>query len=289
MSLLGRLALATLRGYSRVTPTQRGGFRLVKFARKFLPRDQWNAPFATPGGARLHLDLATYPDCCMAVGLYELDTARAIARTLRPGEHFVDCGANIGYFTLLAARLVGPTGRVDAFEPDPLNRARLEEHLRLNGSPAHVHVHAVALADHDGWATLYHPTETARNHGEASLFAPADAKADSFSVPLARLDQVVPTPPKLIKMDIEGAELAAIAGMTALLKAPQPPQLIVEHNPESAAAAGHKPGDLLRSLQDRQPAYRAFWVGWRLREMTAAAIDATARQGNILYVPPARV
>ena len=53
------------------------------------------------GWAALGLDLGTYPDCCMAYGLYELDTARLIKRLLRVGDHFVDAGANIGYFTLL--------------------------------------------------------------------------------------------------------------------------------------------------------------------------------------------
>src|SRR3954447_5078874 len=143
MGLLGRSVLAALRGYSRIAPTQRGGYRLVRMGRKFVARDQWRGTFHTPDRTRLELDLATYPDCCMAVGLYELDTLRLIRRVLRPGDHFVDCGANIGYFTLAAAACVGASGRVDAFEPDPLNRARLEANLAANGSPAQIHVHAV--------------------------------------------------------------------------------------------------------------------------------------------------
>ncbi|MGH8579333.1 MAG: hypothetical protein ACREVK_04095 [Gammaproteobacteria bacterium] len=49
-----------------------------------------------PDTLRLRLDLATYPDCSMADGLYELDTLRSLKRLLRPGDHFVDLGANIG-------------------------------------------------------------------------------------------------------------------------------------------------------------------------------------------------
>jgi FkbM family methyltransferase len=283
VSLLGHIALGGLRAYSRVAPTERGGFRLARMARAMLPREKWKGTFTAPGGARLNLDLGTYPDCCMAVGLYELDTARVLARILKPGDHFVDCGANIGYFTLMAARLVGPTGRVDAFEPDPVNRARLEEHLRMNGSPSSVTVQAVALSDQDGWATLYHPSDAARNHGEASLFAPAGVKADSYTVPLARLDRLVSAAPRLVKMDIEGAELAAIGGMTELLKGERPPELIVEHNPASASSAGHRPGDLLRALQKHRERYRAYWVGWGLKEMRAEEVDGMGRQGNILY------
>ncbi|HEY7119583.1 MAG TPA: FkbM family methyltransferase [Tepidisphaeraceae bacterium] len=284
MSFLGRIALGSLRAYSRVAPTQRGGYRLARLARRFVPRRQWSGQFASPGDVRLDLDLATYPDCCMAVGLYELDTLRLIRRLLRPGQHLVDCGANIGYFTLAAARRVGPTGRVDAFEPDPVNRARLEKHLADNGSPSRVRVHAVALSDAPGEATLYHPTDDGRNHGEASLFAPAGVATAAYTVRTARMDEALERSPDLVKMDIEGAELAALRGMTRLLESDRPPMLIIEHNPESAAAAGHRSGDLLRQLRACRADYQGYWIGWRLKELRGPEdIDAIARQGNILY------
>jgi FkbM family methyltransferase len=284
MNALGALALGALRGYSRVAPTQRGGYRLARLVRRLVPREQWSGQFSIPGGASFELDLATYPDCCMAVGLYELDTLRLLRRLLKPGHHFVDCGANIGYFTIAAARCVGPGGRVDAFEPDPINRARLEAHLAGNGAPVNVRVHAVALSDSPGQATLYHPTEASRNHGEASLFAPADTATTAYTVATARLDEQLDRPPNVIKMDIEGAELMALKGMGAFLRAAAPPMLVIEHNPESAAGAGHRSGDLLRFLRECQPRYRAYWAGWRLREFKSPdEIDTMARQGNVLY------
>jgi FkbM family methyltransferase len=281
---LGALALGALRAYARITPTQRGGYRLARLARRMVPREQWLQRFPIPGGAQFGLDLATYPDCCMAVGLYELDTLRLLRALLKPGDHFVDCGANIGYFTFAAVKAVGPAGRVDAFEPDPVNRTRLEENLAANGSPANVHVHPVALSDHSGEATLYHPEQASRNHGEASLFASADVASTPYKVKLARLDEEIDRTPQFIKMDIEGAELLALKGMSALLKAERPPMLIIEHNPESAATAGHRSGDLLRFLQTCQPRYRARWAGWRLSTCKSAEqIDRATRQGNFLY------
>ena len=281
MNFLGRLAMGTLKAYARVTPTQRGGYRLARLARRFAR--PWRGPVTALGPVTLTLDLGTYPDCCMACGLYELDTLRVLRKLLRPGMHFVDCGANIGYFTLLGARLVGAAGRVDAIEPDPLNRARLEEHLKANGSPGHVRVHGVAASDSAGTATLYHPTGE-RNHGEASLIPGAiAATAQTYSVPTARLDALLDRTPDVVKMDIEGAELAALCGMTRLLAAERPPRLVIEHNPESSRAAGHRSGDLLREIGRANPRYRAWWIGWRLREMSADEIDAMARQGNILY------
>jgi hypothetical protein len=59
---------------------------------------------------------------------------------------------------------------------------------------------------------------------------------------------------------------------------------VIEHNPESAAAAGHRPGDLWRFLRAQRPGYRAYWIGWRLSAFrTPEEIDAMGRLGNILY------
>src|SRR5205814_8707332 len=109
----------------------------------------------------------TYPDITMAVGLYELDTARQIRRLLKPTSHFVDVGANLGYFTLLAAKWIGPAGRIDAFEPDPINRQRLEEHLSENNLADRVRVHAIAASSQAGHVELIHPQSAGANHGMA--------------------------------------------------------------------------------------------------------------------------
>jgi len=155
-----------LRMYSRVAPTGRGGYRLARLARRFHRSDDQVALFGTPEGLRFHLDLRTYPDCCMAFGLYELDTARIIRKLLRPGDTFVDGGANIGYFSLIAAKAVGPAGRVHAFEPQPDNRRRLEEHVAMNSLSKVVTIHPVALSDARGRMELHTYENPAANHGQ---------------------------------------------------------------------------------------------------------------------------
>src|SRR5688572_10671490 len=100
MNVLGKLAFGALKAYARVAPTQRGGYRMVRLARRLISRSQWRGAFVAPGRVTLTLDLSTYPDCCMACGLYESDTLKLLRKVLRAGMHFVDCGANIGYFTL---------------------------------------------------------------------------------------------------------------------------------------------------------------------------------------------
>jgi FkbM family methyltransferase len=274
--------LAAMRTYSRLTPTERGGYRLARLARRFVDRDRWQGKFTTPEGLIFSLDLAAYPDCCMALGLYELDTVRLLKRVLRPGMWFADCGANIGYFTLLAAQLVGETGRVDAYEPDPLNFARLTEHLADNRLTGRVRTHALAVSDRAARLELFHPEGNGANHGMASIYAELAGGGKRFEVDAVRLDENLGGVPDVIKIDVEGAEMSALKGMERLLRGERPPSLIMERNVDSARAAGHRPGDLLRYLQSVQPRYQAHWIGWRLKRLASAEeMDNLPRQGNV--------
>ena len=244
ISPLARAMESALRAYARLAPTERGGYRLARLVRRFRSTDARRDTFRTPHGLTLDLDLNCYPDCTMAFGLYELDTARVMRRMLRPGDHFIDGGANIGYLTMIGAQCVGPSGRVDAFEPQPENRARLEANLRRNDLAARVRVHAEALSDNAGVATIHRFAGDQGNHGMASLFAGDGAAATTaVEVPTVRLDDALSgTSPALIKLDVEGAESLAIKGMTGLLKAPRPPAVILEHNPETLRRAGAASG-----------------------------------------------
>ncbi len=78
------------------------------------------------------LDPHRYPDGAMLYGTLELATIRLLQRLVRAGNVVADVGANIGYHTLILSRLVGPSGKVFAFEPNPLSRARLEANLAAN-------------------------------------------------------------------------------------------------------------------------------------------------------------
>lgn len=256
---------------------------MAKAVRRLRSRDHWQSVFRTPDGFQIKLDLGAYPDCTMAYGLYELDTARLIKKRLKPGDHFVDGGANIGYFTLLAAKLVGPTGRVDAFEPHPTNRARLLENLDRNALRQRVNVHPLALTDTAGQAEIY-TGDSDDNHGSASLYAENAAAAQSQKIQTARMDQVLQdTQPDLVKLDVEGAEPLAIEGMAALLTTANPPALIVEYNPTQSRVAGFGPSAFLERLLAIQPAYRAYFIGRSLKrlEPTEAGL-APLRQGNLL-------
>jgi FkbM family methyltransferase len=292
-AIAGRIASTALRGYSHVAPTERGAYRLVRFGRRFIPRHRWHDRFVTPQRISLDLDIATYPDCMMAFGLYELDSVRVLRRILiHGGGWFVDCGANIGYFSLLAARWCH---RVDAFEPDPPNRERLKANVRANEASA-VTIHDVAVSDRAGTFTLYHPTggDEQANHGMAGAFASTLSRdAQRFDVRCVRLDEHLRDPsgrvPDVIKIDVEGGELAAIRGMSGWLGAPKPPVIIVEHNPATAAAAGFLPGEMYDTLMSVRADLEIFFIGRRLRRIgSAAKLNQIARQGNLLVVQKGR-
>ncbi len=262
--LLARAIDASLRMYSHIAPTGRGGYRLARLARRFHGTNDQVAQFHTPDGLRFNLDLRTYPDCCMAFGLYELDTARVIKRVLRRGDTFIDGGANIGYFTLIAAKAVGPSGRVHAFEPQPDNRRRLAEHVELNGLGDVVTIHPVALSDRPGEVELHTFENPAANHGQSTFFAGSQATR-KVTVKTVRLDDYLPeVTPRLIKLDIEGAEPLAISGMHETLRRHRP-AVIVELNATTLGRAGFSPREPVDRLLAAVPQYQTFVIAWRLK------------------------
>ena len=142
---------------------------------------------------------------------------------------FVDVGANIGYYTVIGARLVGPTGKVHCFEPHNGIRAKLEENIARNDF-RNVVVHADAMAERTGSVAFFVSTVD-QNQGISSIISGAGREA-SQPVPSISLDDFVAglTPPRvdLIKMDVEGAEPQVIAGGRRTLAAADAPAIIFE-------------------------------------------------------------
>ncbi|MGH9279488.1 MAG: FkbM family methyltransferase, partial [Acidimicrobiales bacterium] len=167
--------------------------------------------------------------------------AALVQHLLRPGDVFVDGGAHIGVFTLLAAAAVGPTGRVIACEPVPENMALLEANVALNGF-GWVETHRVALGERRGQAEFF-----SFEPGSAlGSYAPATSEGrHRLTVDVVPLDEVVGSPTsgvRLVKLDIEGAELLALRGAPALLAAK--PDFLLELEPEHLARQNATVGEL---------------------------------------------
>jgi FkbM family methyltransferase len=287
-SAIRRFALALGRSWAMSTPTERGGYRLARALRRMIPRDEWSDLFEVAPGCRIRLDIAGYPDCSMAIGAYELDTVRLVRRILRPGDHFIDVGANIGYITLAAASIVGTRGRIDSIEPLPANFERLERNIAASGVAEFVRARAVAASDREGTITLHFPqAEIANgNHGLTSAYLPAEIRHGSVEIPCVRLDSLLQgATPKLIKLDVEGAEPLAIAGLRGLLTSATPPHLILEVNPDTARNAGFPIGEAVRLALDAQPSYQMWTIGWGARRVHELREIDSLGQANIWLRP----
>jgi len=151
---------------------------------------------------------------------------RHFVRLLRPGDCVLDVGANLGYFSLVAAELVGPAGCVHAFEPAPQVLPLLQENARLNPQ-ANLQVHGVAVSDCCGQTRFF-----AAPRGRSGYSSIRDLGAETSvisTVPTITLDALLPQlpPVRLVKIDVEGAELRVLRGMRQLIDRDRP-FLIVE-------------------------------------------------------------
>lgn len=172
------------------------------------------------------------------------------SRLLSPGDIFVDGGANVGLYTLVAAERVGPTGKVIAFEPGRDVRLSLLENVVLN-KLGQVQVLPFALSSQQGEASfrVFGIGGAGLNH-----LAPGDGEAgDLETVLLTTLDTVVVGDDRrrlaLIKLDLEGAEHAALLGARALLR-DRRPDLILEIEPSHLARMGSTAGDVSTLLRE---------------------------------------
>lgn len=152
---------------------------------------------------------------------YDLKTQTVLRTVLKPGDTFVDIGANEGQMSLLAASLVGESGRVHAFEPNPVPRSRLETAIERNGITT-ITIHAMGLAERDGELPLNVPKI---NTGEGSFGESAYAEEDVDRVicPIRRGDDVLANvTPRLVKIDVEGFEVRALQGLSQLIARARP-------------------------------------------------------------------
>jgi FkbM family methyltransferase len=174
---------------------------------------------------------------------------RLLETVLEPDMTVVDVGAHIGYFSLLAAKRVGPTGRVYAFEPAPENYGLLTRNISLNGYKQVMPIRK-AVSNHEGVDTFFlHPDSVAHSL-QAQTFGRAQA---TMKVDTTTLDHFFATqkwpPLQLAKFDIEGAEPEALDGMTQLLARNRGLRLILEFIPYLLRRAGHDPRAFLTTLR----------------------------------------
>ena len=226
------------------------------------------------GSTTVDLTLGNDNSLCLYVcGSFEPNEFAFLDRVLRPGMVFVDVGANDGYYTLFAARRVGPSGRVVAAEPSSRERAHLQRNLGRNGLD-NVSVVPAAIGAAAGLADLHLAHGVHAGHNTLGSFAHDDVvRASLERVPIEPLDAVIArlglARVDFVKIDVEGAEASVIAGAATVLSSMRP-LMLIEVNDKALARAGQ-----LRRLPDGDPARRAA-----LRDIRVFSRDRPARTAN---------
>jgi FkbM family methyltransferase len=177
------------------------------------------------------LKLRCYPDSAVAsavlyCGLFDRDEMTFLLRYLREEDAFLDLGANIGVYTLLAASKIR-SGQIYSIEALPKNYVRLQENIALN-QLHQVKSYAIAIADRIGTVRL----DLAEGDCMPHIIEEAATANNAIAVSCDTLDSLFQHQPplnlKLAKMDIEGAELLALKGAASFLEQQRPPVWLVE-------------------------------------------------------------
>ena len=200
-------------------------------------------------GHKMHIPTENI-GCGMAP--FEPETTAVFVSLITDGDVVVDLGAHVGYYALLAARRVGPEGRVFAFEPHPDNFRLLVKNIESNFYSNVIPVQK-AVSNETGEAELFLGGTTTH-----SLFRKSENSNKSVLVQTTSLDEYFQTIEqrlrsriKLIKMDIEGAELQAMLGMRQIISENAEIAIISEFEPENLKASGCEPSEFIVYLKEQ--------------------------------------
>jgi FkbM family methyltransferase len=201
---------------------------------RVVPRDSLVWVQVQRGAAQglwLQLNPRTGGTCFEGGG--EPEVQAALQQYLRPGMVFYDIGANIGFFSLLASRIVGKDGRVIAFEADPEIAARLRLHVRRNDFLA------LSIEQSAVWSeasmVLFERTDPAMSPDRGLGHVVSKSAGDTIQVNAVSLDEYVRTAPApdFLKCDVEGAEVEVFRGAQRLLTEKRPIILCEMHSKEN--------------------------------------------------------
>jgi len=184
--------------------------------------------------------------------IYELETTLFVRNYLKKGDCVFDVGSNIGYFTLEFARLVGDSGQIFSFEPHPKIFEVLKRNVKRNRYQ-NITLLNSACGEHNGSQNLYFSTENEGNH---KIVESKNTKG-SVEVEIRTLKEFVKeNPPRLIKMDIEGAELLALKGISEELMLNNNIDFIIEYHPYEMSFFGINGSEVIDFFTQRGYKFR---------------------------------
>lgn len=210
----------------------------------------------------------------IANGIFEPEETRSILNLIKPGDRFLDIGANVGYYTVLAAECVGSTGQVISIEPDDTNFEILDANTRIWQQQGRVKIYRFALSDQAGESRLF---LSSHNSGMHRLYSSVVCTGETIQVSVVRGDDLQLAPLDLVKIDIEGFEPRALRGLQETLKASPRIKILSEFSPFSILEAGESPLNWLQWMIAQGFEILALKQGrWR-RSACASLLDSVAK------------
>jgi FkbM family methyltransferase len=219
-------------------------------------------------------------------GLWEPEVTDWVQSTVRPGQVFVDIGANVGYYSVLAARLVGPAGRVVAVEAHPHSADMLRRNIVLNGLSEWVTTWQRAAWSGTETMSFYLRSHFAGNSSAGSIPEEGLARLGDteqvVKVQGVAVDDLLTDLPKIdvIKIDVEGAEVRALSGLSRTLSVNPGIRIMFEWSPGQLELVGDEPQRLIDLLVEKGLRFRLLKRG-KLRPITPSQLLETP-YGNVV-------
>jgi FkbM family methyltransferase len=246
----------------------KGWTQVTELIHRRVVREHGEVLHRTQYGVLMCLDLDDYVQRGIFYDAWEVHEINLLRRLLRPRDVMIDVGANVGLFSLVAARAVSESGAVHAFEPVPGNWQKLEENIRLN-QISNVRVNRSALSDRAGEVTLAIDANMARTSGPNTsgffTLSQVEKPVRQVSSPAETLDNYVSrelpgVPIRLVKIDVEGAEPRVLTGMRRTLDSHQVDFLMLEVSVYGLDRSGFRIQDVVGSLQ--RSGYELYRLGF---------------------------
>ncbi len=267
LMILGNKFLEKMLGYFSSNPSVRKNFKIGAIPIAYTSiLDKFETRIANIGNYRLYVNIAEFSGVSLYFfgEHYEPFSAALVSELVNQGDVCIDIGANVGSYTFLMADSTGPEGKVFAFEPNPDLYNLLLDSVELNQASSFICVDNKALSSKSGEILKFYISDNPRNSGTSSLvnhgvfvseenfiLVETISLTDYFRMNL--IDKC-----KILKIDVERAELEVINGMTSLLKEQKVDYIILEQ------IAGSESQELLHLLN---------YTGWLINEKSKSLIN----------------
>lgn len=279
-----------VRAYTFNSPLEKGKYRLSELALRLSPFLDPQITVKTNDGRTIALktDNPSYRFIYFT-GIYEPAVTKIFTQIVSRGDVCLDIGANIGWFTTLFQKLTGESGHVHAFEPVPSIFEHLRRNVTMNEPPRNVTLNNIALGDVEKEIEMHVFRDLPDGHASMATFG--EENYETFGCPMITLDSYLTQNKvgdvRVVKMDIEGAELMMLKGASKLFDQKELPVLEVEMALATTRGFGYLPNDLVEFISSHGD-YEFYEIDerqFKLRRIHGfQAEDAGA---NVLCLPAA--